>query len=66
MVLPPAPYAYDFVMANSNPEDEPEMVTGLYCYAELVIQQVSWLQGLGGVLTLCADHSRHRDVWDWR
>lgn len=39
-MLPPAAYAYDFVMAHSTPEDDPELVTGLYCYAELVIQQV--------------------------
>lgn len=45
IVLPPAAYAYDFVLAHSTPEDEPELVTGLYCYAELVIQQV-W--GVGG------------------
>lgn len=40
LVLPPAAYAFDFVLAHSTPEDEPELVTGLYCYAELVIQQV--------------------------
>lgn len=44
LVLPPAAYAYDFVLAHSMPEDEPELVTGLYCYAEMVIQQV----GVGG------------------
>jgi hypothetical protein len=40
LVLPPAAYAFDFVLAHSTAEDEPELVTGLYCYAELVIQQV--------------------------
>lgn len=48
LVLPPAAYAYDFVLAHSMPEDEPELVTGLYCYAEMVIQQVG-----GGRCTLC-------------
>lgn len=41
LVLPPAGYAFDFVLAHSTPEDEPELVSGLYSYAELVIQQVS-------------------------
>jgi hypothetical protein len=40
LVLPPAGYAFDFVLAHSTPEDEPELVSGLYSYAELVIQQV--------------------------
>jgi len=49
-MLPPAAYAYDFVMAHSTPEDDPELVTGLYCYAELVIQQVRPSTALGGTL----------------
>jgi hypothetical protein len=45
LVLPPAAYAFDFVLAHSTAEDEPELVTGLYCYAELVIQQVCVYMG---------------------
>jgi hypothetical protein len=40
LVLPPAAYAYDFVLAHSQPDDDQDLVTGLYCYAELVLQQV--------------------------
>jgi hypothetical protein len=40
LVLPPAAYAFDFVLAHSQPDDNEDLVTGLYCYAELVLQQV--------------------------
>jgi hypothetical protein len=52
LVLPPAAYAYDFVLAHSMPEDEPELVTGLYCYAEMVIQQVGWAAAMTMYLSL--------------
>jgi hypothetical protein len=47
VLLPGGAKAYDFVLAHSRPDDEPELLTGLFVYADTFLQQVRWEGGRG-------------------